>query len=86
MVIRPVSDLRNHYKDVECEARERGPVFLTKNGYGSMVLMSIEQYEMMAGGIEAALDLADRQSLETAVRYSHDEVFESVRNGLRNAG
>lgn len=86
MIIRPVSDLRNHYKDIECEAKEKGPVFLTKNGYGSMVLMSIEQYELITGGIEAALDVADHQAESTPVRYTHEEVFGSVRNNLRDVG
>lgn len=31
MVIRPVSDLRNHYAEIERDVAEAGPVFLTKN-------------------------------------------------------
>lgn len=43
--IRPVSDLRNKYPEVErLVTQQQQPVFLTKNGYGSMVVMSIEQY------------------------------------------
>ena len=42
MVIRPVSDLRNHYAEIERDVAEAGPVFLTKNGYGSLVVMSID--------------------------------------------
>ena len=42
MNIRPISDLRNKYGEVEKDVRESGPVFLTKNGYGSMVVMSME--------------------------------------------
>ena len=34
--IRPVSDLRNKYPEVESEI-EKGPAYLTKNGYGSSV-------------------------------------------------
>lgn len=41
MNIRPISDLRNRYADVERDVIEGGPVFLTKNGYGSMVVMSV---------------------------------------------
>ena len=40
MNIRPVSDLRNNYTDIERDVAENGPVFLTKNGRGSMVVMS----------------------------------------------
>lgn len=42
--IRPVTDLRNKYADVENDIR-RGPVFFTKNGYGASVLVSIEYFQ-----------------------------------------
>lgn len=83
MNIRPVSDLRNHYSAVEEDVRKNGPVFLTKNGYGSLVVMSIEQFDHINGGIEQALDAADRQAATTSLRYTHDEVFDSIREGLR---
>ena len=42
--IRPVSDLRNKFPQLEKTVMESNePVFLTKNGYGTMVLLSIEQ-------------------------------------------
>jgi len=84
MVIRPVSDLRNRYSDVEKDVLSSGPVFLTKNGYGSMVVMSVEQFEHINGNVESALDAADRQASTTSLRYSHDEVFGSIREGLRD--
>ena len=45
--IRPITDLRNtnEISDI-CHAR-REPVFITKNGYGDLVVMSIETYEAM---------------------------------------
>ena len=42
--IRPVTDLRNHYSDVENDI-QNGPVFLTKNGYGASVLVSIQYFQ-----------------------------------------
>lgn len=86
MNIRPVSDLRNNYTDVERQVISEGPVFLTKNGYGSMVVMSLEQFEYINGGIEQALDAADCQAATTSLRYTHEEVFGSIREGLRNGG
>jgi|GEM_PF-6184015 len=44
MVIRPVSDLRNHFPDVERDLEKAGEVYLTKNGYGSAVVLSIDSY------------------------------------------
>lgn len=84
MNIRPVSDLRNRYTEVEREVCESGPVFLTKNGYGSMVVMSIEQFEHVNGNVEHLLDAADKQAATTTARYTHDEVFNSIRKGLHN--
>ena len=43
--IRPITDLRNTSEISDaCHAR-REPVFITKNGYGDLVVMSIETYE-----------------------------------------
>ena len=45
-MIRPVSDLRNHFADISKTVHETAqPVFLTKNGYGDMVIMSMKTYE-----------------------------------------
>ena len=45
--IRPVSDLRNKYPEIEQLVLGGEEVYLTKNGYGSMVVMSIEQYSAL---------------------------------------
>ena len=60
MNIRPISDLRNRCADVERDVIEGDPVFLTKNGYGSMVVMSVEQFEHINGGVEFARCISDR--------------------------
>ena len=82
MNIRPVSDLRNNYTDIERDVAENGPVFLTKNGRGSMVVMSFEQYQRASETVENALDVADRQARSMSLCYTHDEVFGSVREML----
>ena len=43
--IRPVSDLRNKFTDIEKCVQGGDPVYLTKNGCGTMVVMSIEAFE-----------------------------------------
>ncbi len=53
MLIRPVTDLRNHYPDVEKDLRESGVVYLTKNGYGTAVLISLDEYTALTGGQDA---------------------------------
>lgn len=44
MEIRPISDLRNHYTEIEAAVKGGTPVYLTKNGYGTMVVLSLELY------------------------------------------
>ena len=45
-MIRPVSDLRNNFADISRTVHETAqPVFLTKNGYGDMVVLSMEAFE-----------------------------------------
>ena len=58
--IRPVSDLRNKFSEIEETVKRGHPVYLTKNGYGSMVVMSLEQYSALTENVEAKLDEADR--------------------------
>ncbi|MBS7266797.1 MAG: type II toxin-antitoxin system Phd/YefM family antitoxin [Treponema sp.] len=82
--IRPVSDLRNKFSDIETLVAEKNsPVFLTKNGYGSMVLMSLSMYENLTENIEAKLDEADIQAANDSRRLSHDEVFSAVRARIK---
>ena len=43
--IRPVTDLQNDYASIEKEVLDSDEtMYLTKNGYGSMVMMSLEKY------------------------------------------
>lgn len=42
--IRPVTDLRNKYSEVETDLTN-GPVILTKNWYGASVLISLDLYD-----------------------------------------
>ena len=77
--IRPVSDLRNKFPDVEKAVACGEPVYLTKNGYGAMVVLSLEAYSRLTDGIEAALDMADKAAEEDDRRYTHEEVFSNLR-------
>ena len=73
--IRPVSDLRNKFTEIEKAVQDNGHVVLTKNGYGSMVVLSIEEYSRLTSALELALDEADKQANSSSLRLSHDEVF-----------
>ena len=59
IAIRPVSDLQNKLTEIEEIVQQGEPVFLTKNGYGSMVVLSVEQYS-------ALLDRTAEQTADAA--------------------
>ena len=59
--IRPITDLRNTSEISDaCHAR-REPVFITKNGYGDLVVMCIETYEEMLDCIATDKAIADAE-------------------------
>lgn len=83
--IRPVSDLRNNFADISRIVHETAePVFLTKNGYGDMVVMSIEAYERKLFECEVYFKLkeAELEARSTDKRYTHEEVFSDLRARL----
>lgn len=80
--IRPVSDLRNKFPDIEKIVNTGEPVYLTKNGYGAMVVLSLDMYSKLTDGVEAALDEADRMAEVDSRRMSHEEVFGSLRRKI----
>jgi prevent-host-death family protein len=85
--IRPVSDLRNKFPEIEdVVVNSNAPVFLTKNGYGTMVLMSLEQYSALTDDTEKKLDEADALAAGSTTRLSKSEVFNSVRRRINEQG
>lgn len=83
--IRPISDLRNNFTEISRIVHEgKEPVFLTKNGYGDMVVMSIEQFEALQTEkrIDTALLEAQRQAESNPTRLEFEEVSASLRSRL----
>ena len=62
--IRPITDLRNTNEISELCHAKKEPVFITKNGYGDLVVMSIEAYE----------ELIDTLQADSAIREAEQEV------------
>ena len=77
--IKPVSELRNNFPAIEKVVNNGTPVYLTKNGYGAMVVLSLEKYAELTDDIELKLDEADRAAALSDVRLSHEDVFAKYR-------
>lgn len=54
MQIIPMRDLKNTVEVERKCAEENGPVYVTKNGYGRLVVMDIEYYERTMRKMEEA--------------------------------
>lgn len=79
--IRPITDLRNTTEISElCHAR-REPLFITKNGYGDLVVMSIETYEEMieTAKTDAAISEAEQEYAADGVLLNARDVLSSLR-------
>ena len=79
--IRPITDLRNtnEISDI-CHAR-REPVFITKNGYGDLVVMSIETYEAMVenAAMDTAISEAEAEFKRDGQLHDAREMLASLR-------
>jgi len=80
--IRPVSDLRNRFTEIESTISDGRPVYLTKNGYGAMVVMSLDSYAELIDDVELMLDEADYAASRSDVRSSHSDVFTRLKDGI----
>jgi prevent-host-death family protein len=81
-IIKPVSDLRNHFKEIADLCHEdKEPIFITKNGQGEFVVMSMSFYEKQ----QAQLDLyqklqeAEEEAQTTGARYTHQNVMTALK-------
>jgi prevent-host-death family protein len=84
--IRPVSDLRNNFAEISKIVHETAqPVFLTKNGYGDMVVLSMEAFENLQFESEVYFKLleAEREAAHTDKRYSSKEVLKAMQDAIK---
>lgn len=84
-MIRPVSDLRNNFADISKTVHETAqPVFLTKNGYGDMVVLSMEAFENLQFESEVYFKLqeAEREAELTEQRYSSKDVLKAMKAAI----
>ena len=73
MIIRPSAAIRQNYNEIADMCRRTAePVFLTKNGEGDLVVMSIEAFEQREEALKlrAKLEAAETARLSGAPTYS----------------
>lgn len=79
--IRPITDLRNTTEISELCHAKREPLFITKNGYGDLVVMSIETYEEMieTARIDAAISESEKEYADDGALLDARETLSSLR-------
>lgn len=79
--IRPITDLRNTNEISEICHKQGEPIFITKNGYGDLVIMSIETYErqLALADVYKKLAEAETQIAQGVPLLEGEEVFKKLR-------
>ena len=84
--IRPISELKNTTSISNLCHDIKAPVFITKNGYSDLVIMSIDTYErnMAFFEIYSKLDEAEEQLNAGSPTKSHGEIIGSLRGRVNS--
>ena len=82
--IRPITDLRNTTEISNLCHAKREPIFITKNGYGDMVVMSMEAFEKLQFESEVYFKLkeAEREAELTDKRFSSKDVLKAMKDAI----
>jgi PHD/YefM family antitoxin component YafN of YafNO toxin-antitoxin module len=75
--IKPITELRNTTKISEVCHSDLEPVFITKNGYADMIIMSVETYNQL---IE--MNKVDKNIIESENKSDHELI--DARNALKS--
>ena len=77
--IRPITDLRNTNEISEICNAKKEPVFITKNGYGDLVIMSIATYESMLDVAATDCAVAEAEYATSGKLHDAKEALQSLR-------
>lgn len=81
MQIIPMRDLKNTVEVERRCAEENGPVYVTKNGYGRLVVMDIEYFERtMRKMYEAQALIAGMEDVKAGRVVDGDSVLKELRD------
>jgi len=87
-LIKPISDLRNRANEISDLAHKSNePIFITRNGQGDMVVMSMSQYSKL----QLKIDLFGKLAVAQAQRAAGDkgrslsQVMKDLRKRIRES-
>ncbi len=84
-IIKPISDLRNKSNEISKLAHTSDePVFITKNGEGDLVVMSISHYSKMQLKLEllSKLSVAQNQRIDGDKGRTLKQVMTNIRENI----
>ncbi len=81
-IIKPIRDLRNTNEISDIAHKLNEPIFITKNGYGDLVVMSIETYERLieTKKIDTAIEESEKDYNNTNKTYDAHVAFDLVKS------
>ncbi len=85
-VIRPSSDLRNHYSEISaiCKKSHRS-VIITVHGKGDTVILDLQEFRRMQAELDLLRSLADSEADISANHVAPmNETFRDIRSGFMN--
>lgn len=83
--ILPISDLRNNFNAISDICHEKAePVYITKNGKGDLVVMSLAYYKQLESKLELydKLAIAESESENNAPKIAHQDLMNRLRSKI----
>uniref|UniRef100_A0A832LIX6 Antitoxin n=1 Tax=Ignavibacterium album TaxID=591197 RepID=A0A832LIX6_9BACT len=84
-IIKPISDLRNKSNQIsELANKSNEPIFITRNGEGDLVVMSMEHYSRLQLKIDllSKLSVAQNQKAKGDKGRTLKQVMTDIRNSI----
>jgi len=81
-IIKSISSMRNRTREISTLAREKDePIYLTKNGEGDLVVMTIDHYERLKAQAELfeKLGVAQAQAVAGKKGITHSQMIAKLR-------